>query len=143
MTNANPLSLPVVVIGAGPTGLAAAVQLMERGLQPLVLEAAESPAAHLDSFRHVKLFSPWRYNIDPAARRLLASFGWAEPPLEELPTAGEMVDYYLAPLAAVPPLARAMRFSHRVVAVSRVGLDKAKTPGRDTAPFVIRVETPH
>jgi NADPH-dependent 2,4-dienoyl-CoA reductase/sulfur reductase-like enzyme len=31
--------LPVVVIGAGPVGLAAAAHLLERGLEPLVLEA--------------------------------------------------------------------------------------------------------
>ncbi|MFD3843656.1 FAD-dependent oxidoreductase, partial [Streptomyces sp. NPDC058642] len=31
--------LPVVVIGAGPVGLAAAAHLVERGLDPLVLEA--------------------------------------------------------------------------------------------------------
>ncbi len=31
--------LPVVVIGAGPEGLAAAAHLLERGLEPLVLEA--------------------------------------------------------------------------------------------------------
>ena len=31
--------LPVVVIGAGPIGLAAAAHLLDRGLEPLVLEA--------------------------------------------------------------------------------------------------------
>ncbi|MCZ7597080.1 MAG: NAD(P)-binding protein [Gammaproteobacteria bacterium] len=31
-------SLPVAVIGAGPVGLAAAARLVERGLQPIVLE---------------------------------------------------------------------------------------------------------
>ena len=30
--------LPVVVIGAGPVGLAAAARLVERGIRPLVLE---------------------------------------------------------------------------------------------------------
>ena len=32
--------LPVVVVGAGPVGLAAAAELVERGLEPLVLEKA-------------------------------------------------------------------------------------------------------
>ena len=34
--------LPVVVIGAGPSGLAAAAHLLDRGLVPLVLEAGPS-----------------------------------------------------------------------------------------------------
>lgn len=36
-------TLPVVVIGAGPVGLAAAAHLLERGLEPLVLEAGPVP----------------------------------------------------------------------------------------------------
>jgi cation diffusion facilitator CzcD-associated flavoprotein CzcO len=36
--------LPVAVIGAGPQGLAAAAHLLERGLEPLVLEAGDGPA---------------------------------------------------------------------------------------------------
>jgi 2-polyprenyl-6-methoxyphenol hydroxylase-like FAD-dependent oxidoreductase len=36
--------LPVVVVGAGPQGLAAAAHLLERGLTPLVLEAGPTPA---------------------------------------------------------------------------------------------------
>ena len=31
--------LPIAVVGAGPIGLAAAAHLLERGLEPLVLEA--------------------------------------------------------------------------------------------------------
>jgi NADPH-dependent 2,4-dienoyl-CoA reductase/sulfur reductase-like enzyme len=36
--------LPVVIIGAGPVGLAAAAQLLERGIEPLVLERGSAPA---------------------------------------------------------------------------------------------------
>ena len=36
--------LPVVVIGAGPQGLAAAAHLLERGLEPLVLESGATAA---------------------------------------------------------------------------------------------------
>ena len=90
--------LPVAVIGAGPVGLAAAAHLLERGFAPLVFEAGPSAAASLETFRHVQLFSPWRYNIDPAARRLLEAAGWIAPALDTLPTAGEVIDRYLAPL---------------------------------------------
>jgi len=134
--------MKVAVIGAGPIGLAAAAHLLERGLEPIVFEAGSSIAAHFDSFHHVKLFSPWRYNIDPAARRMLEASGWTEPPLDELPTAGEMIDRYLAPLAALPAMAATLRLSHRVLDVSRVGFDKVKSAGRDEAPFAIRCATP-
>lgn len=134
--------LPVGVVGAGPIGLAAAAHLLERGFVPIVLEAGASVAAHLESYRHVQLFSPWRYNIDSAARRLLESTGWTPPADEELPTAGAVIDRYLAPLASLPSIAASLRMSHRVVSISRKGFDKVKSKGREDAPFVIRCETP-
>jgi len=142
MKNDLPVSLPVAVIGAGPIGLAAAAHLVERGLTPLLFEAGPAIAAHFESVRHVQLFSPWRYNLDPSARSLLEASGWSAPPLDELPTAGAMIDRYLAPLAALPPIASALRFSHRVTDISREGFDKVKSKGRDDAAFVIRAETP-
>lgn len=132
----------VAVIGSGPIGMAAAAHLLERGFAPIVLEAGESVAASLESFRHVQLFSPWRYNLDPAARRLLEPTGWKSPQLDFLPTAGAMIDRYLAPLAQVPAFSAVIRYSHRVLDVSREGFDKMKSRGRDDAAFVIRALTP-
>jgi NADPH-dependent 2,4-dienoyl-CoA reductase/sulfur reductase-like enzyme len=66
----------VAVIGAGPVGLAAAANLLERGYVPIVFEAGASVAANFETFRQVQLFSPWRYNVDPVARKLLAQGGW-------------------------------------------------------------------
>ena len=80
----------VAVIGAGPIGLAAAAHLRERGFVPTVFEAGDTIAANLESYRHVRLFSPWRNNIDGAARRQLERTGWQSPSLDELPTAGEL-----------------------------------------------------
>ena len=96
----TPADLPVVVIGAGPVGLAAAAHLAERGQDFVVLESGPSVAAAIDEWRHVKLFSPWRYDIDTAARRLLQQAGgWTEPDPGVLPTGGDLIDSYLAPLA--------------------------------------------
>lgn len=133
--------LPVAVLGAGPVGLAAAAHLVDRGCSPLVLEAGDTVARHLESYRHVRLFSPWRYNVDAAARRLLESRGWLMPAGEVLPTAGELVDRYLVPLASHPAIATGLRLGHRVTQVTRAGFDKMKSKGRDEAPFVVRAQT--
>nr|WP_239075542.1 NAD(P)-binding domain-containing protein [Planosporangium flavigriseum] len=131
--------LPVVVIGAGPVGLAAAAHLTERGLPLLVLEAGGEAGASIQQWGHVRLFSPWRYDIDHAARRLLEAAGWAEPDLEVLPTGADLVEAYLQPLAKLPVLAPHIRYNARVTALGRQGVDRVKTAGRETAPFVVRL----
>lgn len=135
-------TLPVAILGAGPVGLAAAAHLLSRGMTPLLLEAGSAAGANLASVRHVRLFSPWRYNVDQAARRLLEASGWTMPDPEALPTAGELRDAYLAPLAALPGIAAALRLRHRVTAITRAGTDKVKTRGRLDAPFLVRADTP-
>ncbi len=131
----------VAVLGAGPVGLAAAAHLVARGLAPLVFEAGAAPGANLATYRHVRLFSPWRYDVDKAARQLLERHGWTAPAPDALPTAGELLDDYLAPLAATPEIAPHLLFGHRVTALTRAGFDKVKTKGRERAPFVIRADT--
>ena len=130
--------LPVVVIGAGPVGLAAAAHLRERDLEVMVLEAADQAGASIVEWGHIRLFSPWRYNIDAAARRLLALTGWHEPDFEVNPTGAELVRDFLAPLAATPELAPRIRLGHRVVGVTRQGADKTRSLGRDRRPFLVR-----
>ncbi|WP_104104256.1 FAD-dependent oxidoreductase [Arthrobacter sp. 08Y14] len=132
--------LPVAVIGAGPVGLAAAAELLERGLTPIIFEAGATPASAVASWGHIRLFSPWQYDVDAAARRLLVPTGWQEPDAETLPTGAELHEQYLSPLAAVPAIADALHTSTRVLAVSREGLDKTRTGGRENTPFLLRVE---
>ena len=69
----------VAIIGAGPVGLAAAAHILERGMKPIVLEAGPEPAHAVRQWQHVQLFSPWEYNVDKAAERLLSSIGWNSP----------------------------------------------------------------
>ncbi|MFF2318231.1 FAD-dependent oxidoreductase [Arthrobacter sp. NPDC058097] len=133
-------NFPVAVIGAGPVGLAAAAHLLERGLEPLVFEAGPTVGAAIEQWRHIRLFSPWRYNLDAAALRLLEASGWKSPRLTALPYGGELVDNYLAPLAALPEIASRLQTGARVVAVTRQGLDKTHVRNRDTTPFTVRVE---
>lgn len=133
-------TLPVAVIGAGPIGLAAAARLLERGLEPLILEAGPAPAAAIEQWRHIRLFSPWQYNTDAAAARLLAATGWESPEPSALPTGGDLIDRYLTPLASLPEIASRLHTGARVIAVTRLGMDKTHSRNRDTTPFVVRVE---
>jgi thioredoxin reductase len=133
--------LPVAVIGAGPVGLAAAAHLVSRGQTPIVLEAGSSVGASVLKWAHVKVFSPWRYNTDAAAVALLQGAGWTPPPPEQLPTGREIVEQYLEPLARLPEIAPHLRLDTRVVSVARRGYDKMKSPGREEAPFVVRVRS--
>lgn len=128
-------SLPVVVIGAGPQGLATAAHLLERGLEPMVIERGDRPAAAVAEWGHVRLFSAWDELVDAAARRLLAPTGWVTP--TGFPTGAEWVDGYLAPLAAA--LGERVRLDTTVTAVTRRGRDKVVTDGRADAPFVVHV----
>ncbi|MGX5654596.1 FAD-dependent oxidoreductase [Geodermatophilus nigrescens] len=130
--------VPIVVIGAGPVGLAAAAHLLERGLEPLVLEAGDQVGAAIREWGHVRLFSPWEYDVDPVAVRLLEAQGWESPDRDALPTGAELVESYLAPLAATPELAGRIRTGTRVLAVSRQGVDKTRTVGREGRPYVVR-----
>lgn len=142
MTTAQ--KLPVVVIGAGPVGLAAAAHLAERGLEPLVLEAGDGPGSAVARWGHVRLFSPWRYDIDAAARRLLLSgTGWTEPGPDVLPTGAELVERYLAPLAAAleEHAGARIRYGTRVLAVTRDGADRSRSLGRERLPYLVRLAT--
>ena len=136
MPNAD---LPVAVIGAGPVGLAAAAHLIGRGVRPIVFESGPSVGHAVRQWRHIRMFSPWRYNIDAAARVLLEQNGWKEPDLDHHPTGEEVLRDYLEPLAAVPAIRSALVLGARVVAVGRRGFDKVRSAGRDDAPFLITV----
>jgi hypothetical protein len=131
--------LPVVVVGAGPVGLTAAAHLLERGLEPLVLEAGSQVGANIAQWRHVRLFSPWCLALDPVSVRLLDQAGWTGPDPDALPTGADLLDQYLESLAALPALASRIRLHTTVVAVARHDLDKVRSPGRDQLPFLVRI----
>jgi hypothetical protein len=133
-------SKKVAIIGAGPVGLAAAAHVMERGMTPIVLEAGPEAGNSVRQWQHVQLFSPWEYNVDKAAARLLAPTGWNSPDPQIYPTGAELLERYIEPLATNTPLRDVIRTSCRVSAVGRVGFDRAKTKGREVAPFEIRCQ---
>src|SRR4029077_14619009 len=130
----------VAIIGAGPVGLAAAAHVLERGLRPIVLEAGSNVGHAVRQWSHVQMFSPWEYNIDRAAARLLATSRWNSPEPDRYPTGGELLERYLEPLATRTALRTYIHTSSRVTDISRVGFDKLKTGGREAAPSEIRYQ---
>ncbi|WP_328891898.1 NAD(P)-binding domain-containing protein [Streptomyces sp. NBC_00316] len=131
--------LPVVVIGAGPTGLAAAAHLNERGIGHLVLESGPAAARAVREWSHVRLFSTWSELVDPAAEKLLAPTGWTKPDAATYPTGGDWADKYLQPLADA--LGEHVRYQATVTGVSRAGRDRIVDADRESQPFVVHFTT--
>ncbi|WP_030890411.1 NAD(P)-binding domain-containing protein [Streptomyces sp. NRRL F-5053] len=129
--------LPVAVIGAGPVGLAAAAHLVDRGIEPLVLEAGPAAGAAVREWSHVRLFSPWGEVVDPAAEKLLTPTGWTPPDPAGHPSGGDWVERYLQPLADA--LGDRVRYGTRVTGVSRTGRDRVVDADRAQQPFVVQV----
>jgi len=134
---------PLVIVGAGPIGLAAAAQAQSRGLPTLVLESGTGPGASVLEWGHVRLFSAWSELVDPAAETLLSGAGWERPDPATYPTGAEWVDAYLAPLAeALAATAEVeVRYGHRVVGVAKQGRDRMVDSGREDAPFTVHART--
>lgn len=132
-------TLPVAIIGAGPIGLAAAANLVERGIDFVIFEAGDSVAHSMQQWGHIRLFSPWKHLVDPVSRRLLEAQGWVHPNDDGLPTGAELVERYLAPLAALEPIASRIQTGVEVSAVAREGMDRTRSANRSTTPFLLRL----
>ncbi|MFB7609630.1 NAD(P)-binding domain-containing protein [Streptomyces gardneri] len=129
--------LPVVIVGAGPAGLAAAAHLVDRGLEPLVLEAGTRAGAAVREWSHVRLFSTWGEVVDPVGEKLLAPTGWVKPDAGTYPTGADWAGDYLQPLADV--LGDRVRLDARVTGVSRTGRDRVVDAEREEQPFTVHI----
>lgn len=138
------MKYPIVIVGAGPIGLATAAHAAERGLDAIVLEAGPAAGSAVREWGHVRLFSPWSELVDPAAARLLADAGWTEPEPTSYPTGLDWAERYLTPLAVALSATThvSIRFDHRVVGVAKQGRDRIVDSGREEAPFTVQVQTP-
>lgn len=130
-------SLPVAVIGAGPVGLAAVAHLELRRIPFLLFEAGSTVASSIMSWKHIRVFSPWRYNVDKAATQLLTASGWQNPDDNGLPTGQELFDQYLKPLYELPSIRNNTFLNTKVISVGRKNIDKMRTMGREELPFVV------
>ena len=126
--------LPVVIVGAGPQGLAAAAHLTERGMDAVVLERGGSSGTAVSEWGHVRLFSGWSELVDAAARRLLGASDRTVP-AAGYPTGAEWVEDYMVPLAHV--LGDRVQYDVTVTGVSRRGRDKLVDGGRGDESFTV------
>jgi hypothetical protein len=133
--------LPVAGGGGGPVGLAAAAHLLSRGLPVKLYEAGNTVATNVREWSHVRLFSPWRFNIDEAARSILREQGWQQPSPDDLPTGRELYDTYLAPLAVALTERGIVETKAHVRWISRRGIDKVVSRDRASHPFALAVNT--
>lgn len=133
-------ALPVTIIGGGPVGLAAAAHLLKKGENFIVFEAGDSIGSSMLEWGHVRMFSPWQYNIDKIAKELLEKSGWTSPKQEALPTGRELVEEYLLPLSNLPEIKKHITLHAKVVGVAKKAHDKLKTGQRDNVPFQLYVE---
>lgn len=126
----------VVVIGAGPMGIAAAIGAAERGHEVTVLERGEIGSS-LRTWGPTRFFSPLHMNLSPRMRAILGS---DLPDGNALLTGTEYADRVLVPLTQREPLRGRVRTGMNVVAVGRRGLtrtDYAGHPLRAERPFRI------
>lgn len=132
----------IAILGAGPTGLEAALAAVEAGLSFTVYETSRGVAGNVRSWGHVQLFTPWSMSVSPRARAMLRARGVEPPDGEACPTGHELVDHVLEPLAALPEIAPRLRLGARVAAIGREGLlknDEIGTGGRSGTAFRLLV----
>lgn len=132
--------MTVAIIGGGPIGLAAAAHLASKKIPFKVFESGDHIGSNILSWGHVQLFSPWRYNMDKAAQKLLLAQNWQQPELDELHNGFDFLLHYLRPLADLPLIEPNVFVNSKVVSISRKGLDKVKTQNRNTTAFELRIE---
>ncbi len=134
----------VAILGAGPTGLEAALACIDAGWSFTVYEAAPQVAGNVRAWGHVSLFTPWDMDVSPRMARHLADAGTDVPSGEAVPTGAELVERLLEPVAALPSVAPNLRLGARVVAIGRQGLlkhEEIATPERGRRCFRLLIET--
>lgn len=133
-------NLPVAIIGAGPVGLAAAAHLLKNNQKFILFEAEKSVGANILTWGHVKVFSPWEYNIDKISEELLVENGIEIPNKKDVPLGNELVNNYLKPLSEIVAIKQNLHLNTKVLSIGRKGLDKMKNANRDKLPFSIQVK---
>lgn len=126
----------VAVLGAGPTGLEAALAAHQRGWEPVVYEQAPTVAGHVRRWGHVRMFTPWSMSVSPRTAEAVGV-----PAGDACPTGADLAEHLDRVAALLPDV----RLSTRVVSVGREGLLKNEEIGsevRAARRFRLLVEGP-
>mmetsp|Transcript_44648 Transcript_44648/g.148990 ORF Transcript_44648/g.148990 Transcript_44648/m.148990 type:complete len:293 (+) Transcript_44648:51-929(+) len=98
-SSSTPRRPRILVVGAGPTGIEAAVSCSLAGLGVTLCEKGDIIGNAVRDWGHVRLFSSNSLNCSPAGLRALADLGHASPDPAAYPTGDELCETYLEPLA--------------------------------------------
>ncbi len=134
------MSNHIAILGAGPTGLEAALAAAEGGRPFTLYEAASTVAGNVRAWGHVRLFTPWEMNVSPRMRRHLEAAAHEVPDGPECPTGQDLAERLFEPLAALPEIGSGLRLGTRVLGIGREGLlkhEEIATPKRGRHPFRI------
>ena len=131
----------ILVIGAGPCGLEAAVSCRHAGFRVTIVEKGATVGTAVRSWSHVRLFSQNSLNNSADGLAALEELGCSLPAPAAFPTGAEYVDGYLEPMARWLSEGSDVKLSSRVVAISRGSFLKGEAikgagdHSRDRAPF--------
>ncbi len=122
--------LRFAILGAGPTGLDAALAVVEHGHDFTPFEASPQIAGHVQSWRHVQLFTPWSLNVSMRMHAALREAG-REPPADKVacPIGGELIEHVFEPISEFPVFKNRLHLGWKVISVGREGLLKHEAIG--------------
>ncbi|MGI8428722.1 MAG: FAD-dependent oxidoreductase [Solirubrobacteraceae bacterium] len=121
----------VAILGGGPVGLEAALAAREHGWTAVLYEQSPTVAGNVRAWGHVRLFTPWDWNVSP---RMRFALGASAPSGAALPTGRELADELLEPVAR----GLDVRTGVQVLGIAREGLLKHEKVGsaeRAARPF--------
>src|SRR5690554_2314396 len=131
----------VAILGAGPIGIECALRAIEDGYEVALYDQGE-PGANIESWQHVRFFSPWALNRSPRGESLLKDAGVMLGAADAYPTGREYLDEYLRPLTSTGVLAPTIHAHAKVLGVSRRRIMKGEwigRPQRGASPFIIHL----
>jgi hypothetical protein len=139
--NFNMQKTRLIIVGAGPIGLEAALRGMREGYDVTVLERGSIGQGVL-SWGHVRFFTPFGMNSTQLGRSIAS----AERDEDAILSGEQFCQQYLIPIARSQELAGRVLENHEVIAVSRAAYGKSKRigrPDRSESPFRILTRCPH